>query len=146
MMQSPAACRPDGKSSRAGGSGFWSTVSPGWRITHARGGPELFPPEVVVTVKALACELPARAQRPLARWSMSELAAATQRTGLVASISGSTIWRWLHDDAIRPWFHRSWIFPRDPKLCAQGRSDSGPLRARLGGATPGRGRLRDLRR
>ena len=116
MTQSPAACRPDGKSSRAGGSGFLSTVSPGWRITHARGGPELFPPEVVVTVKALACELPARAQRPLARWSMSERAAATQRTGLVASISGSTIWRWLHDDAIRPWFHRSWIFPRDPNF------------------------------
>ena len=97
-------------------AGFLSTVSPGWRITHARGGPELFPPEVVVTVKALACELPARAQRPLARWSMSELAAATQRTGLVASISGCTIWRWLHDDAIRPWFHRSWIFPRDPNF------------------------------
>jgi hypothetical protein len=32
----------------------------------------------------------------------------------VASISGSTIWRWLHHDAIRPWYHRSWIFPRDP--------------------------------
>ena len=23
-------------------------------------------------------------------------------------------WRWLSRDAIRPWFHRSWIFPRDP--------------------------------
>ena len=68
--------------------------------------PGVFPPEVVVTVKALACERRARAQRPLARWSMSELAAETQRTGLVASISGSTIWRWLHDDAIRPWCHR----------------------------------------
>ena len=34
----------------------------------------------------------------------------------MASISGSTIWRWLHDDAIRPWFHRSWIFPRDPNF------------------------------
>jgi hypothetical protein len=33
---------------------------------------------------------------------------------LVASVSGSTIWRWLHQDAIRPWYHRSWIFPRDP--------------------------------
>jgi hypothetical protein len=33
---------------------------------------------------------------------------------LTASISGSTIWRWLHQDAIRPWYHRSWIFPRDP--------------------------------
>jgi hypothetical protein len=42
------------------------------------------------------------------------LATAAQRSGLVASISGRTIWRWLHEDAIRPWFHRSWVFPRDP--------------------------------
>ena len=34
----------------------------------------------------------------------------------MASVSGSTIWRWLHDDAIRPWYHRSWIFPRDPNF------------------------------
>lgn len=51
--------------------------------------------------------------RPLARWSMSELAAETQRSGLAATISGSTIWRWLDADAIRPWYHRSWLFPRD---------------------------------
>ena len=24
------------------------------------------------------------------------------------------MWRWLHADAIRPWQHRTWIFPRDP--------------------------------
>lgn len=30
------------------------------------------------------------------------------------SISGATIWRWLAEDAIRPWRYRSWIFPRDP--------------------------------
>ncbi|MDF1537132.1 MAG: IS630 family transposase [bacterium] len=34
--------------------------------------------------------------------------------GIVAQISGSTLWRWLHSDAIRPWYYRSWIFPRDP--------------------------------
>lgn len=34
------------------------------------------------------------------------------RRGIVAAISRSTIWRWLHHAAIRPWFHRSWIFPR----------------------------------
>ena len=28
--------------------------------------------------------------------------------------STSTLWRWLHEDAIRPWQHRCWIFPRDP--------------------------------
>lgn len=36
------------------------------------------------------------------------------QSGLVATISNSTVWRWLHEDAIRPWQHRSWIFPRDP--------------------------------
>ena len=86
----------------------------GSRIVHVRAGLGSFPPAVVVTVKALACERPAAADRPLARWSMSELAAEAQRSGLVATISGSTIWRWLDADAIRPWFHRSWLFPRDP--------------------------------
>ena len=32
----------------------------------------------------------------------------------MAEISDITIWRWLAEDAIRPWAHRSWIFPRDP--------------------------------
>jgi len=67
-----------------------------------------------VTVKALACELPAQRNVPLARWSAAELALEAQRSGLVAKISDTTIWRWLHEDAIRPWQHRSWIFPRDP--------------------------------
>ena len=34
--------------------------------------------------------------------------------GIVAEISGATVWRWLAEDAIRPFYHRSWIFPRDP--------------------------------
>lgn len=34
--------------------------------------------------------------------------------GLIAQISGMTIWRWLEEDAIKPWTHRSWIFPRAP--------------------------------
>ena len=33
---------------------------------------------------------------------------------LVASISGSTLWRRLHQDGIRPCYHRSWIFHKDP--------------------------------
>jgi hypothetical protein len=112
MMRSLGASRRVGKSYRCGASGSSNNASPASKISHARAGPELFPPEVVVTVKALACEPPTCG--PLSRWSTSELAAAAQRSGLVASISGSTVWRWLHEDAIRPWFHRSWIFPRDP--------------------------------
>lgn len=30
----------------------------------------------------------------------------------MAEIGLSTIWRWLDEDAIRPWQHRSWIAPR----------------------------------
>ena len=37
----------------------------------------------------------------------------------MAEISGTTIWRWLCEDAIRPWRHRSWIFPRDPDFAAK---------------------------
>ena len=112
MMRSPGACARAGKWCRSGASGSLNNGWPASKISHARAGPEFFPPEVVVTVKALACELPTCG--PLARWSTSELAAAAQRSGLVASISGSTVWRWLDEDAIRPWFHRSWLFPRDP--------------------------------
>jgi hypothetical protein len=32
----------------------------------------------------------------------------------VTDASASTLWRWLHDDAIKPWQTRSWLFPRDP--------------------------------
>jgi DDE superfamily endonuclease len=69
---------------------------------------------LVVQIKAWACELPAQHDLPLSRWSTSDLVREACRSGLVASISGSTLWRWLHQDAIRPWYHRSWIFPRDP--------------------------------
>ena len=37
-------------------------------------------------------------------------------SGIVAQISGTTLWRWLSQDALRPWHHRSWIFPRDPQF------------------------------
>jgi len=90
------------------------SASPVWTSAHARGVPGFFPPELVVQVKALACELPTTHDVPLSRWSASDIARQVCDSGLVATISGSTIWRWLHQDAIRPWYHRSWIFPRDP--------------------------------
>ena len=73
----------------------------------------------MVALKALACELPARAGVPLARWSRSELRRAVLAQGLSAEISGTTIWRWLSADAIRPWRVRSWLFPRDPAFAAK---------------------------
>jgi len=40
-------------------------------------------------------------------------------SAIVAAISAATIWRILHRDRTRPWFHRSWIFPRDPDFAAK---------------------------
>ena len=70
-------------------------------------------------VKALACELPATRGLPLSRLSSADIVREAQRCGLVASLSDKTVWRWLHDDAIRPWQHRTWIFPRDPEFAAK---------------------------
>jgi hypothetical protein len=47
---------------------------------------------------------------------MADLRRVAVARGLVASIGETTIWRWLSEDAIRPWHHRSWIFPRDPEF------------------------------
>ncbi len=71
-------------------------------------------------MKALACELPHEHGLPLSRFSMSELKREAIARGIVASIGETTIWRWLSEDAIKPWNHRSWVFPRDPDFEAKG--------------------------
>ncbi len=81
-----------------------------------RAGRGVFPPAQRAEVKALACELPAETGVPLSRWSAAELAREAVKRGIVATVAAITIWRWLREDAIRPWNYRSWIFPRDPKF------------------------------
>jgi transposase len=84
-----------------------------------RGRPRLFGSAVVAGIKALACEPPEQRYVPLSRWSSLELAAQAVSEGLVESISSSTVRRWLHAAAIKPWRYRSWIFPRDPDFAAK---------------------------
>jgi hypothetical protein len=59
----------------------------------------------------------------LSRLSVEEIRQHVISQGLVAEISGATLWRWLSSDALRPWKHRSWIFPRDPNFA----SKAGPI-------------------
>ena len=51
--------------------------------------------------------------------STADIVREAQRCGIVATISDKTVWRWLHEDAIRPWQHRTWIFPRDPDFAVK---------------------------
>ena len=86
----------------------------GLRDRPRSGRPRVFAAAVVTETKAIACELPATRGVPLGRWSLAELRQEVIASGLVAEVSTATLGRWLAQDAIRPWQHRSWIFPRDP--------------------------------
>jgi transposase len=83
------------------------------------GRPPVFAASVRAEVKALACSLPAEHQLPLSRWSCQDLADEAVTRGITNAVSGSTVRRWLDADAIKPWRHRSWIFPRDPDFAAK---------------------------
>ena len=122
-MSLPLAWIRRGKSSANGASVSFANASPALTRSHEAGGKPAFPPNVVVEVKRIACELPAAAGLPFARWSLPELRREVLARGLVAMVSGTTIWRWLDADAIRPWRHRSWLFPRDPRFAER----AGPI-------------------
>jgi transposase len=91
----------------------------GLRDRKRPGRPRVFPVAVVAACKAIACELPATRGVPLGRWSLAELRTEVLATGLVDDISTTTLWRWLEEDPIKPWQHRSWIFPRDPDFAVK---------------------------
>ncbi len=98
-----------------GEDGSWLRASTVLRIERGRVARVVFPPEEVAQVKAIACELPKAHGVPLSRFSRSELYRFVIEQA-VSEASASTIGRWLAEDAIRPWRHKSWIFPRDPNF------------------------------
>ena len=102
------------RSSRSGESASSRSALPASKIGQGGGVRPSFPPLVEVEVKALACDLPRKSGVPLSRYSSNEIASEAVSRGIVAQISSATVWRWLSEDAIRPWHHRSWIFPRAP--------------------------------
>src|SRR5579863_3906123 len=61
------------RSSACGENASSKNASPVWKNAPVRDGPGDFPPELVVQVKALACELPATHDLPLSRWSTTDL-------------------------------------------------------------------------
>jgi len=86
---------------------------------RARSGrPRRHGPAVRAEAVALACELPAQAGAPLSRWTIPELARDIAAR-CAAAVSVSTLRRWLAEDAIKPWQHRSWISIRDPDFEAK---------------------------
>lgn len=83
------------------------------------GRPPAFTPLQTAQVKALACQLPAETGVPLTRWSCPELAREAIERGIATFVSASTVRRWLAQDSLKPWQHRSWIFITDPDFGAK---------------------------
>jgi hypothetical protein len=114
-------------------------------IDRGLGVQGVSPPEEVARVKAIACELPRTQGVPLSRFSRAELHRLVVERG-VCEASASTIARWLAEDALKPWQHRSWIFPTDPAFLEKARAGTRPLPGQMGGQAAPSGRVRDLRR
>jgi hypothetical protein len=84
-----------------------------WTTVLAEAARPLFPPLDRALIQALACEVVAETEQPLSRQSLADLTNRARRT-LDKRISRSTVWRVLHEAAIKPWQYDHWIFPRDP--------------------------------
>lgn len=93
---------------------FYYGRMPALADMHRSGRPPVFSNLQVAGIRALACTPPPDKGLPLARFSSGGIANLAISEGLVESISPVTVSRWLAADAIKPWQHRSWIFPRDP--------------------------------
>ena len=89
-----------------------------------RGGRQArFPPNLVVQVKALACELPHSLGLPLSRLSVEEIRQHVISQGLVAEISGATLCAGSAPMPFAPGNIEAGSFPRDPNFAGK----AGPI-------------------
>ena len=92
------------------------------KISLGAGANPLFPPLDQALIHAMACEVVAETEEPLSRQSLADLVRRSQTT-LVKKISRSTVWRMLHEAAIKPWQYEHWLFPKDPRFAEK----AGPI-------------------
>jgi hypothetical protein len=112
--------------SRSDKSNVGEVVGPGVifrsKISRDAGANPLFPPLDQALIHAMACEVIAETEEPLSRQSLADLVRRSQTT-LGKKISRSTVWRMLHEAAIKPWQYEHWLFPKDPRFAEK----AGPI-------------------
>jgi hypothetical protein len=91
-------------------------------IVGAAASP-LFPPLDQALIHAMACERIAETKEPLSRQSLADLVRRSRETLPGKKISRSTVWRMLHEAAIKPWQYEHWLFPKDPRFAEK----AGPI-------------------
>jgi hypothetical protein len=83
----------------------------------------LFPPLDQALIHAMACERIAATKEPLSRQSLADVVRRSRETLPGKRISRSTVWRMLHEAAIKPWQYEHWLFPKDPRFAEK----AGPI-------------------
>ena len=111
---------PHGKSNAGEVDGPTATTPS--KTNRDAGANPLFPPRDRALIHALACERIAETGEPLSRQSLADLVRRSQAT-LGQPISRSTVWRMLHEAAIKPWQYQHWLFPKDPRFAEK----AGPI-------------------
>lgn len=81
----------------------------------------------------MACEVVAETSLPLSRQSLADLVGRARAT-LGKKIGRTTVWRMLHEAAIKPWQYEHWIFPRDRQFAEK----AGPILDLYGGIWEGK--------
>ena len=100
----------------------WATGDFSVEDHPGRGRKAAFSPLDQALIQAMACEVVAETKEPLSRQSLADLVRRGRAT-LGKKISRSTVWRMLHEAAIKPWQYEHWIFPRDPRFAEK----AGPI-------------------
>jgi len=111
---------------RRGKCGVGEVVGPAGifpsKINRGVAASPLFPPLDQALIHAMACEVIAETEEPLSRQSLGDLVRRSRKT-LAKKISRSTVWRMLHEAAIKPWQYEHWLFPKDPRFAEK----AGPI-------------------
>ena len=100
----------------------WATGDFSVEDHPGRGRKAAFSPLDQALIQAMACEVVAETKEPLSRQSLADLVRRGRAT-LGKKISRGTVWRMLHEAAIKPWQYEHWIFPRDPRFAEK----AGPI-------------------
>src|SRR5437879_13359445 len=111
MTKSARTCRCPDRSSVNGASASLRNDWQVWRICRVPGARPVFPPELIMQAKAIACELPKETGQPLSRYSCQALVREGTQPGIVATLGGRTTGRGLDEAASRPWRHPRGILP-----------------------------------
>ena len=122
---------------RCGRCGVGAVVGPAGifplKIRQGVGASPLSPPLDQALIHAMACEVVAETEEPLSRQSLGDLVRRSRKT-LAKKISRSTVWRMLHEAAIKPWQYEHWLFPKDPRFAEK----AGPILDLYAGLWKGR--------